>query len=258
MDDLGTTNRLLNLLGGEDAARFRPFLQRVELPLRSVLQEPGSPIRHIHLFERGIASVIAVSGNEEIEVGLLGNEAMSGLQVLSGLATSSHKMLVQISASALRIERENFLDLIEGSSEARDLFLSFRECFAIQVEQTALANGRYTIEPRLVRWLLMCQDRLGEDEIRITHETLALMLGVRRAGVTTALHLLEGDRLIKATRGTVVIRDRAALEAIAGESYGLPEAAYKTIVENGVVAGATDEPSPTIHSSAGGHQPAMH
>jgi CRP-like cAMP-binding protein len=257
MDELGTTNRLLNLLGDEDADRFRPFLQRVELPVRTVLQEVGSAIRHIHFLERGLASVIAASGSEEVEIALLGKEAMSGLPVLSGLTTSSHKILVQVAGSALRIDRETFLDLVEQCPSAREVFLKFRECFAIQVEQAALANGRYNIEPRLTRWLLMCHDRLGEVEIRVTHETLALMLGVRRAGVTTALHILEGNRLIKATRGTVLIRDRAALEAIAGESYGAPEAAYKAILD-GRAGPAKDGSSSAIHSELARHSTAVH
>lgn len=231
MHALDTTNRLLNLLQPTELARFAPLLQRVDLPLRAVLQEPGSDIRYIHFPENGLGSVVAVSGDAEIEVAHVGAEGMTGLQVLDGVNVSSHRLFIQIPGVALRIPRESFLDVLDECPSARALFLQYKQCFAVQVEQTALANGKFNIEQRLARWLLMCEDRLGSNEIAITHEFLALMLGVRRAGVTTALHRLEGDHLIKSVRGLVVVRNRAGLKAVAGASYGFPEAAYARLVD---------------------------
>jgi CRP-like cAMP-binding protein len=232
MHALETTNRLLNLLAPKDLAQLAPLLQRVDLPLRTVLQEPSREIQYIHFLESGLGSVVAVSGDAEIEVAHVGAEGMTGLQVLSGVSVSSHRLFIQIPGVALRIPRESFLDVLDESPSARALFLHYKECFTVQLEQTALVNGKFNIEQRLARWLLMCEDRLGSPEIAITHEFLALMLGVRRAGVTTALHTLEGDHLIKSVRGLVVVKDRAGLEALAGASYGFPEATYARFVND--------------------------
>jgi DNA-binding FadR family transcriptional regulator len=95
---------------------------------------------------------------------------------------------------------------------------------------TALANGRHTLSQRLARWLLMSQDRLERNEIPLTHEFLSLMLGVRRPGVTEALHMLEGEHIIKAVRGSITILDREKLERVAADSYGVPEAAYARLI----------------------------
>jgi CRP-like cAMP-binding protein len=102
--------------------------------------------------------------------------------------------------------------------------------FMIQVAATALADGRYRVEQRTARWLLMAHDRLQIDDLPLTHDFLALMLGVRRSSVTTALHMVEGSGAIKATRSLITVRNRDTLEKIAGASYGLPEAEYKRVL----------------------------
>jgi CRP-like cAMP-binding protein len=101
----------------------------------------------------------------------------------------------------------------------------------IQIAATALADGRYTVDQRLARWLLMSQDRLGDDTT-LTHEFLALMLGVRRPSVTDALHVLEGKRLIHASRGLITIRDRNKLLEMAGGAYGVPETDYRRLISD--------------------------
>jgi CRP-like cAMP-binding protein len=100
----------------------------------------------------------------------------------------------------------------------------------IQTSHSALANGRYTIQERLARWLLMCLDRMDGDDLPLTHEFLSLMLGVRRSGVTEALHVLEGVNIVKAGRGTIRVLNRERLEEIAGGCYGLPEAEYNKLI----------------------------
>jgi CRP-like cAMP-binding protein len=100
----------------------------------------------------------------------------------------------------------------------------------VQTTQTALANARGNVEGRLARWLLMAHDRLDGDEVALTHEFLALMLGVRRAGVTTTLQKLESDGLVAAKRGLIVIEDRAGLIRLADRLYGVPEAEYRRLI----------------------------
>ena len=107
--------------------------------------------------------------------------------------------------------------------------MRFAYVFSVQVSQTALANGRATIDERLARWLLMCHDRCDREDLPITHETLSLMLGVRRAGVTTALASLAGAGAIGARRGSIRIRDRGVLTEAAGDIYGVAEAEYRRL-----------------------------
>ncbi len=110
--------------------------------------------------------------------------------------------------------------------------LRYAHLFQLQTAQTALSNGSYSLEERLARWMLMCHDRMDGDEFPITHEFLAFMLGVRRPGVTTTVHILEGAGMIKARRSRIQILDRAKLEEAAGESYGAAEAEYRRLIRS--------------------------
>jgi CRP-like cAMP-binding protein len=112
-------------------------------------------------------------------------------------------------------------------------FMRFAHVFAVQASYTALANARGTIEERLARWLLMAQDRIGSDVLELTHEFLALMLGVRRAGVTIALQHFENNGILQTARGAVTIADREGLEDCANGLYGQPEAEFERLFPNG-------------------------
>jgi CRP-like cAMP-binding protein len=224
-------NRLLSTMSADDFERLRPNLQRVQLELKFVMEEPNQAIAYVYFLEPGVASVVAITaGGERMEVGLFGPEGMSGRAVVHGADRSPLQTFVQVPGSALRISADAFRSALDASPTLRRLLLRYMHAFSIQVSFTALANGRYTVDERLSRWLLMCHDRVDDNSFVITHEFLSLMLGVRRAGVTTALHILEGARIIKATRGRVEILDREQLQEAAGDSYGLPEAEYERLI----------------------------
>jgi hypothetical protein len=121
---------------------------------------------------------------------------------------------------------------MSDSPELRNVLLRYSQAFMIQTAHTALANGRAKLEERLARWLLMAHDRVNGDEVPLVHEFLALMLGVRRAGVTVALHMLEGQALIRASRGKIVVLDRQGLEEAANGLYGVPEREYERLMAN--------------------------
>jgi CRP-like cAMP-binding protein len=108
--------------------------------------------------------------------------------------------------------------------------LRFAHTFNVQVSQTAVANGHYTINQRLARWLLMCQDRADSHEFPMTHKFLSIMLGVRRAGITDSLNSLEGKKAIRALRSRIVVLNRAVLEEIARAAYGIPEREYRRLI----------------------------
>jgi Crp-like helix-turn-helix domain len=121
-------------------------------------------------------------------------------------------------------------EVIDKWPSVRALLLRYVHTCLIHFAHAALANGRYNIRERLARWLLTCHDRLGRDELPLTHEFLSLMLGVRRSGVTQALHLLEIEDAIKVRRGQILVSDRRKLERIAGGCYGVPEAEYERVI----------------------------
>jgi CRP-like cAMP-binding protein len=224
-------NRVLATLPPEEFERLQPRLERVDLPLRTYLVQPNKPIEHIYFMEQGIASVVAITPQQRrIEVGLIGRESVSGMPILLGSDRMPHECFIQMSGEALCLGVDDLRQTIAERPALHRHLLRFVQAFHVQVAHTALANGSYTLEERLARWLLMCHDRVDGDVLFTTHEFLSIMLGVRRPGVTEALHILEGAHVIRAERGLVTILDRARLEQVAGDSYGIPEAEYARLV----------------------------
>jgi CRP-like cAMP-binding protein len=224
-------NRVLATLPPRDYEVLRALLEPVSLPLRTYLVEPDKPIEHIYFMEQGIASVVALTPSQRrIEVGLIGREGMSGTPLLLGTDRTPHECFVQMSGDALRVSSGDLSQVFLHCPDLHRHLLRFVQAFTVQVAQTALSNGSYRLEERLARWLLMCHDRVDGDVLFTTHEFLSIMLGVRRPGVTEALHILEGAHMIRAERGLVTILDRAKLEQVADESYGVPEAEYARLM----------------------------
>ena len=116
------------------------------------------------------------------------------------------------------------------SVSLRDSLLKFVQAFGVQLTLTAVCNAQSKLDVRLARWLLMAHDRIGEDTLPLTHELLSLMLGVRRSGVTEALHALRNQGLISYGRGQIAMKDRRGMERAAGEAYGVPEAEYRRLI----------------------------
>lgn len=225
-------NRLLTAVSGETFARLAPHFATVELPVRQLLVEQRTPIRDVYFLEAGLASMVATSrdGAEEIEVGHIGPEGMTGFCVLHGVDHTPHRTFMQTAGAALRMPAEALLGVVAEDDALRQLLLRYVHCYEVQLSHSALANGRYNINERLARWLLMSQDRLHSDDLPLTHEFLSLMLGVRRSGVTNEIHVLEGARLIRATRGHIHILDREGLKSIAAGCYGIPEEEYARLI----------------------------
>lgn len=223
-------NYLLRSLSDTDLSLIKPKLERAALFVRRNLEEPDQPIREICFPEAGIISVVAKSGERRIETGLIGYEGMTGPTVVMGDDRSPHETYVQVEGEGLIMEADDLRAAMRDSPTLRDSLLRFVQAFMIQTAHTALANGRARIDERLARWLLMAQDRVCGDKLPLTHEFLSLMLGVRRPGVTDALHRLEGEGLIRAKRSLIMVRDRAGLVEVADGSYGGPEAEYRRLL----------------------------
>jgi hypothetical protein len=155
---------------------------------------------------------------------------MSATSLLLGVDQTPQEMFMQVPGVGLRIEAAAFTAALRQSPSLHASLLKYIQTFTIQTAHTAVSNGSYTIEERLARWLLMCHDRLDTDDLPLTHDFLAIMLAVRRSGVTVAVQTLEGAGMIKGHRGRVTILDRAKLLETANGSYGPPEAEYERLI----------------------------
>ena len=216
-------NRILSGLSAADKALLQPDLERVTLPLRQVLEVPNKPIPHSYFITYGLASIVAKNSHKKIEVGLIGCEGFTGLPIVLGNDRSPHETFMQVAGDGIRISADKLRKAILQSRSLERALLGFAHSFMTQTANTALSNGTASLEERLARWLLMANDRLRGDEVPLTHEFLSLMLGVRRAGVTVALHYLEQRGLIRMARKQIVITDRAGLKAAANGTYHQPE-----------------------------------
>lgn len=226
-----TRNRLLAALSKDDRDRLQPHLEPIDLELRKPLEQPNKRIDNVYFLDVGIASVVAVQAKEtNVEIGLIGREGMTGLAIVLGNHRSPHATYIQAAGKGQRIAAAELRKALAASATLQVLLMKFVQAFMVQTAHTAIANARAKLDQRLARWLLMAHDRLDGNALPLTHEFLALMLGVRRAGVTEALNALEGRRLIEAARGRIVVRDRKGIERSAGGSYGVPEAEYRRLL----------------------------
>jgi CRP-like cAMP-binding protein len=214
-----------------DLALLRPHLQPVTMPVFKDLERPNRQIEAVYFMEAGIASVVAVQPDAtRVEVGLIGYEGMSGIAVALGGNQSPHSTYIQVAGHGLRIPTKELRKAIDTSETLHGLLLKFVQVFMVQTAHTAIANARAHIDRRLARWILMAHDRTRDNKIPLTHEFLALMLGVRRAGVTEALHSLKRRKLIDTGRNQIVVLNRKAIERAAGSSYGVPEKEYRRLI----------------------------
>ena len=215
------------MLSEPDRDLLRRLLEAVPLEVRRVLHKAGEPVPHVYFVESGLVSLVGANkDNRRIEIGMVGFEGLTGLDVLLGADRASHEALVQSQGSALRISSAALRAALAASPTLQETLLRFAHVAMVQSHQTAIAAGCGKIDERLARGLLMWHDRIRDDDLSATHEFLALLLGVRRQGVTVALHELEGNGWIRSTRKMVRILDRAGLQGKADGFYGVAEEAY--------------------------------
>ena len=221
-------NILLRSLSPESFAQVSGDFKARNFPLRTSLLSPGESIEVVTYPETCVVSVVATTAEgRQAEVGLVGVEGLVGIAAVFGENHSPIDCFTQVPGDALQLPVRSFTAVMESNADFRAVHLRYAHSFLIQVSHSALAYSAYNVVERLARWLLMTHDRSRTDDIVITHEFLSLMLGVRRAGVTTALQSIVRLGYISTHRGRVGILDRTGLEELAGDSYGTPEAAYR-------------------------------
>ena len=224
-------NLLLQVLSPVDRALLAGSLDPIDLPLRRDIEKPNKRIENVFFMETRIASVVAIQANgAAVEIGIVGCEGMSGTAVVLGTDRSPHSMYIQIKGRGQKLAVSKLRKAMDESPSLHKVLLNFAQAFAIQTAHTAIANARAKLHERLARWILMAHDRVGGNCLSLTHEFLSLMLAVRRAGVTEALHVLEKQSLIETHRAEITILNRKGIEKIAGSFYGVPEAEYRRLI----------------------------
>jgi CRP-like cAMP-binding protein len=223
-------NRILFALGKADRAALLSELEPCELAARQELETPNKQIRHVYFIETGIAAVLSKSNGNSIAVGLIGCEGVSAISALLGDDRSPHATVMLCRGTALRITVRALLAQMDARPQVRRRLLCYALAFYNQAAHTALSNALSTTGQRVARWLLMTHDRVSFDTTPLTHERIAEMIGIRRAGVTDAFEQLSRRGLINVQRGSVRVLDRKGIEKVAGEFYGLPEREYARVI----------------------------
>jgi CRP-like cAMP-binding protein len=213
-------NRLLSLLPRAEFQRLVPHLQSVTLTAKDILCKARGPIDHVYFPTSGMISAMTVmEDGAAIEVATIGNEGMTGLTAFIGGETSPYELMVQVSGEGLRMSAQTLKSEAGKKGTLHGLLVLYNTAFTHQVAYSVACNGLHKIEKRCCRWLLMVADRVGSDAIPLTHEFLAIMLGVRRSSVTEVLQPLQERGLIQYSRGEIRIVDRKGLEATSCECY---------------------------------------
>ncbi|MEX5588724.1 Crp/Fnr family transcriptional regulator [Pseudomonas urmiensis] len=213
-------NHLLAALSTQTYERLEVDLELVTLPLGQSLYESGDALRHVYFPTDSIVSLLYVMENgASAEISVVGNEGLVGIAVFMGGESTPSRAIVQSAGHAYRLPGQHLKDEFNRHGELLLLMLRYTQALITQMAQTAVCNRHHTIDQQLCRWLLLSLDRLQSDQVRMTQELIANMLGVRREGVTDAAGKLQRLGIIEYSRGHIKVVDRARLEALSCECY---------------------------------------
>ncbi|WP_207460384.1 Crp/Fnr family transcriptional regulator [Azospirillum sp. SYSU D00513] len=231
IDQSAVRNRLLSALPPADFGLLAGSLTAVDLPLKQALMEADEPIPAAYFIETGMTSYVGyLAGGEMQEIGLIGSEGVIGLPVVFGAEVAAHGAMVQMQGTAWRIDPASLRQAFRESEAIRNRLSRYMLSLHAQVAQTAVCNVHHVLEERLARWLLMAHDRAGGDAFPMTQEFMAMMLGVRRAGVTITAGALKQAGLISYAHGQMTVLDREGLEGSSCECYGIVQRDVERLV----------------------------
>ena len=245
-------NELLRALPADELQRLRPHLVPVTLVVSQVLHEADAPIDEVFFLESGLAFLTADTRDHGlVEVGTTGRDGFVGLAVLlSPEPFSVHRAFVQIPGRAYRLRATVLREMSGALPTLRDRCLRYVQVMLMQNSQIAACNARHELPGRLARWLLMSRDRIDGDDLPMTQEFLSAMLGVRRAGISVVANVLQGQGLIRQSRGRITVLDRAGLEEKACTCYRMIEHNRARIMGTARTADAPPRPEAEVRRSS--------
>ena len=229
-DDL-KENYLLAALPKIAGRRWLKQLERIEMPLGQVLYEPGSSQSHAYLPTTSIVSMLYVmEDGDSAEIAVVGNEGIVGMPLFMGGDSTSSRAVVQIGGAGFRLKAQTMRDEVNRAGPVLHLLLRYTQALITQMAQTAVCNRHHTVDQQLCRWLLLSLDRLQGNELVMTQELIANMLGVRREGVTEGALKLQHAGLIRYLRGHITVIDRKGLEQRSCECYAVVKKEYDRLL----------------------------
>lgn len=220
-------NQFLSLLPEAEYKQLLPDLEQVRMEIGNPIHEADEPIQYVYFpLNCIISQVTTLKDGFSVEAGVIGREGCSGIEFVFSRTTSPRPTHIQLPGDSLRMKADKFRAVLEQNRVFDRLMRRFTFAYFAQVTQVIACNAHHRVEERLARWLLMCHDRMDGNELRITQEFIAQMLGVHRPGVTLAILSLKDAGLISNQRGVVVIENRAGLEETACECYEVINSEY--------------------------------
>ncbi len=224
-------NHLLACLPAPDFLRWAPQLECVDLPLGRVLYESGMSLSHVYFPTTAIVSLLYVmEDGASAEIAVVGHEGIVGVSIFMGGDTTPSRAVVQSAGKGYRLPASTLKEEFGKSNAVLHLLLRYTQALITQMAQTAVCNRHHSLDQQLCRWLLLSLDRLSGNELVMTQELIANMLGVRREGVTEAALKLQRDHLIRYARGHITVLDRPGLEARSCECYAVVKKEYDRLL----------------------------
>jgi CRP-like cAMP-binding protein len=224
-------NKLLAALPDADWQRWLPNLESVNMPLGEVLYESGATLSHVYFPTTAIISLLYVMANgASAEIAVAGNEAIVGISLFMGGESTTSRAVVQSAGRAFRMKAQTLKDEFNANSPVLHLLLRYTQALITQMAQTAVCNRHHSLDQQLCRWLLLSLDRLQGNQLEMTQELIANMLGVRREGVTEAAMKLQKAGIITYARGHITVLDRSGLERLTCECYEVVKREYDRLL----------------------------
>jgi CRP-like cAMP-binding protein len=229
--DEPAANHLLAALPEAERGRWSPQLERVHMPLGHVLYESGGTLSHVYFPTTAIVSLLYVMENgASAEIAVVGNEGIVGISLFMGGDSTSSRAVVQSAGLGFRLKAHVMKEEFNRTGPVLHLLLRYTQALITQMAQTAVCNRHHTLDQQLCRWLLLSLDRLQGNELVMTQELIANMLGVRREGVTEGAVKLQQAGLIRYSRGHITVLDRAGLETRSCECYSVVKKEYNRLL----------------------------
>ncbi|MEJ5992443.1 Crp/Fnr family transcriptional regulator [Ramlibacter sp. PS3R-8] len=227
-------NHLLASLPAAEYQRWAPMLEEVDLPLGRVLYESGLSLAHVYFPIDSIVSLLYVmEDGASAEIAVVGNEGLVGVSLFMGGETTPSRAVVQSAGRGFRLAADVMKKEFDRAGPVLHLLLRYTQALITQMAQTAVCNRHHSLDQQLCRWLLLSLDRLEGNQLRMTQELIANMLGVRREGVTDAALKLQAAGLIRYSRGHITVLDRAGLEERTCECYAVVKKEYDRLLPSG-------------------------